>query len=266
MNSRHAFILAAMAAAGAGSSVASAAEAGGPWSIAVYVGDTFSSKGKLEDHRTATIANPAALSPTLAGSPATLTLDKLEYDKAYNDNFAAGFEIGYARTEKLDFYGRFDFTQRNGRHRQIGTLNSAALPAPRPLVAHFHDSDAQSLVFGARYFFMSEGTWRPYIGAALGASFTDRMRATMTVTNTPIELRDVEYSRRTTGFSQSAELGLEYNPRPNVGVRLTARADHVGRPQRDAHPQNTALGFNFGDHPDARTSFPIALGVVYRFE
>lgn len=265
MKPRH-IILAAIAAAAGGISSVHAAPSDGPWNVALYLGDTFSSTGALRSSRQVTIANPATLDPNLAGAPATLALRKLDYDKIYNDSFAAGLELGYTRDENLDFFGRVNYTKRRGRTRDIGTLTSTRLAAAQPLVAHFDDSDSQSLSFGARYFWMKEATWRPYIAAALGATFTDRMRASLSVKNTAINLKDVRFARRETGFSQSAEVGVEYNPNSRLGLRLSVGADHVGKPSRDADPALTALGFNFGEHVDSRTSFPVAVAMVYRFE
>lgn len=266
MNSRHLKVLSCFAlCAGSVAGVSSAAE-GGPWSVAVYAGDAFSGSGTFRNPDTAAIANLGTFDPKLAGNAGTLRLDKLRYHEAYHNRFSTAVELGYALNENLQLFGRFGYDARQGRARDIGTLSSAALTSPQQVVAHFDNSDSRGLEAGARYLWTATPEWHPYVAVSLGATHTDDINARLDVKNTGIDIRQVRFAQSGTTFSQSFETGVEYDPSPRLGLRLSVRANHIGTPPSARDPQLTALGFNSGDDAGSRVDYPISIAGVYRFD
>lgn len=266
MHSRHLKTLAALAFGSVGISGICAAADSNPWSVALYAGDADSGSGKFQSPRFASVANLGTVDPKLAGSSGTLSLDRLGYHEAYHNRFSGALEVGYAVNENLQAFGRFGYDARQGRERDIGSLSSAALPSPQRVIAHFGNSDSRGLEVGARYLWLASEQWRPYVAVSIGATHTDDMNASLNVTNTAINLKQVRFADAGSTFSQSFETGVEYNPVRQLGVRFSVRANHVGTPPSARDPQLAALGFNAGDDAGNRVDYPISLAGVYRFD
>ena len=266
MNSRHFRILAGVALCSASLGGVCAAAESSPWSVALYAGDADSGSGKFRSEQTASIANLGTFDPKLAGASGTLSLDRLGYHEAYHNRFSAALEVGYALNENLQAFGRFGYDARQGRERDIGSLSSAGLAARQRVIAHFGNSDSRGLEVGARYLWLASEKWRPYVAVSVGATRTDDMNASLNVTNTAINIRQVRFAKSGSTFSQSFETGVEYNPIKQFGLRLSVRANHVGTPPSDRDPQLTALGFNSGNDAGNRVDYPIALAGVYHFD
>ncbi len=102
---------------------------------------------------------------------------------------------------------------------------------PRDVAAHFGNADNMSFELGSRYFWQTGTDWRPFAGAALGATHLDAIRASFTSPETGLDLPNAQFTRSGVVFSQSLETGVEYDPDSNFGVRLSVNADHVGAPR-----------------------------------
>lgn len=266
MNSRHFTILTCFALGACSLGGVCTAKEANPWSVAVYVGDAVSGTGTFRNPHTESIANLGTLDPALTGTSGTLKLDELRYHEAYHNRFSTALEIGYAANENLQVFGRFSYDARQGRAHDIGTLSSSGLASPQRVVAHFGNSDSRGLEVGARYLWLTSEKWRPYVSLSLGSTRTDDMNASVTVTNTAIDIKQVRFAKAGSTFSQSFETGVEYNPSKRLGVRFSVRANHVGTPPSGQDPQLEALGFKGGDDAGSRVDYPVSVAAVYRFE
>jgi opacity protein-like surface antigen len=265
MNTRQVGILAALALTGGALRSAHAADAS-PWTLSIYGGDAVGMSGKLRAPGTSSITDLGTVDPSLTGESGTLTLDKLHYDDLFRHRYDTGLELGYAFSDNLQSFGRFSYDGLAGRARRIGSLQVDGISTPAPLDARFADADNMSLDVGTRYFFSTSSPWRPYAGAALGATHLDAMRATLTVPDTTLDLQNLRFTRPGTVFSQSVETGVEYNPSSNFGVRFSVDADHLGAPRSAHDPALTEIGFDSGHDAQARWTFPVALAATYHFE
>lgn len=247
-------------------SAAKAAPKDNPWRISIYAGDAISEEGRLRNARSAALPDLGVLDPDLAGNPGTLGLHKLHYRDVLHNRFSASFEVDYMADENFQLFGRFNYDWRQGRSRHIGTVASSALIAEQPLVARFHDSEAQGLEVGTRYFWRPSSTWSPFLAAALGATRSDEIRASVNVPTTAIHLNDVHFTNSETAFSQSLETGVEYKPTGRFHLRFSVRATHTGAAKSSRDPELAELGF--GTHSDAgnRVTFPVALALVIGLE
>jgi hypothetical protein len=237
-----------------------------PWSLSVFGGDSVGATGRLQAPSVTTLPNLGAIDPQLAGATGTLTLDKLRYEDLFKRKYDAGLELDYMLNDQLQTYGRFSYEGLGGRGRQIGGLTSNALSAGVPIEAHFADADNKSLELGTRYFWSTGTAWRPFAGAALGATRLGSIRADVFSPSADIDLRNVRFTRSGTVFSQSLETGVEYDAGNNLGVRFSVNADHMGNPPAARDPALAGLGINPGHDAEGRWSFPVSLAATYRFE
>ena len=269
MNTRHVNLIAAatLIAGAAGRACAATQgddQADNPWSLSILGGDSVAVTGSLRSPSTASIADLGAIAPPLAGATGTLSLDKLRYEDMFRRRYDTGLELDYSVDTNLQAYGRFGYESLGGRTSRVGTLSSESLATSDPLSARFSDADNMSFELGSRYYWQMPGNWRPFAGAAVGATHLDGIRATFTSPGTDIDLQNAQLTRAGTVFSQSLETGVEFNPATNFGLRLGVNADHTSSPHSADDPSLTALGIDTDDN-HGRWSFPLSIAANYRF-
>jgi hypothetical protein len=264
MNTRYVRLLTVLALSGG--AVRSACAADSPWSMSVYGGDSVAVSGELRAPTSAQLTDLGTLDPALVGDGGALSLDKLKYDDLFRHRYDTGLELGYSLSDNLQTFSRFSYDGLEGRSRRIGTLTSEGLTSPAPLDARFSDADNMSLDVGSRYFWSTGTAWRPYASAALGATHLDSMRATISVPDTAVDLKNVRFTRPGTVFSQSLETGVEFNPTNSFGMRVSVDADHFGTPRSAHDPALAELGFDSAHDAQGRWTFPVALAATYHFE
>jgi hypothetical protein len=234
--------------------------------MSIFGGDSVAVSGKLRSPTSGLVTDLGTFDPALTGDSGALSLDKLHYDDLFRHRYDTGVELGYSFSDSLQSFGRFSYDGLEGRSRRIGTLQSDGLSAAAPLDARFANADNMSLDLGSRYFFTTGSMWRPYAGASLGVTHLDAMRASLTVPDTAVDLKNVRFTRSGDVFSQSLETGVEYDPSTSFGMRLSVDADHFGTP-RSAHDASLAeLGFDSAHDAQGRWAFPVALAATYHFE
>jgi len=241
------------------------ADPSNPWSVSVIGGDSVAESGSLRTPRIATITDLGAIDPALAGSSGTLSLDKLRYEDLFRRKFDTGLELNYSFDPNLQTYGRFSYESLGGRTRRAGELSSDGLDAPASVAAHFANADNMTFELGSRYFWQTGTDWRPFAGAALGATHLDAIRASFTSPETGLVLPDAQFTRSGFVFSQSLETGVEYDPQSNFGVRFGVNADHVGTPRSADNAEVANLGIDDGHDAHSRWAFPVSVAAAYHF-
>jgi len=243
-----------------------AANPDSPWALSIYGGDSVAMTGSLRTPTTTTFTDLGTLDPALAGTSGALSLDKLRYEDLFRRRYDTGLELNYSFNENLQTFGRFNYDALGGRTRTIGELTSESVATPTPLVARFGDADNMSVELGSRYYWPTGMSWKPFVGAALGATHLDSMTASLAVPDTALDEQSVRFTRAGTVFSQSLETGVEYNPNTNFGMRFSVNADHSGAPPSANDPGLTAIGFDAAHDAQSRWAFPVAVAATYRFE
>jgi len=259
------FFLIMSVLAGAASNVF-AADQTSPWSMSIIGGDSVGVTGSLRSPSKSTITDLGTVDPALSGSSGTLSLDKLKYEDLFKRKYDTGMELDYSTSDNLQTYGRFNYEGLGGRTRTIGDLSSPSLTSASPVTARFGDADNMSLEVGSRYFLTTGTEWRPFAGAAIGATHLDAMRASLISPDASLDLRDVRFTRPGTVFSQSLETGVEYSPSGALGMRFSVDADHSGTPPSADDLTLKSLGFNDGNDAKSRWSFPVSLAATYHFD
>jgi hypothetical protein len=259
-------ILTALTVVAGAARVATAAQPVSPWSLSISGGDSISESGSLRAPMSTTLGDLGALDPALTGEFGTLRLDRLRYDDLFRSRFDTGIELDYSFSDNLQTYGRFDYGSFDGRTRAIGSLSDTSFGSPAVIEGHFADADNVSLQFGSRYLWSTGSDWRPYAGFALGATYLDEMRASLTSTDFSATIPDFRFARAGTVFSQSLQTGVDYTPNTAFGLRFGIDADHLGKPPNGDDPRTSELGF--GPSSEAHSSlwsFPVSIAANYRF-
>jgi len=248
---------------GSAANLASAADQGSPWSLSISGGDSVDTSGNLTSARSATV-DLGKLDPALAGSSGALSLDKLRYNDIFERRYDFGAELGYAFSDSLQAFARFDYESLGGRTTQLGSIASATLPR-EGMGASFADANNYSLDLGARYFWRTGTAWRPFAGAALGATHLDGTSAIVRSSGGAIDSGEVRFTRPGTVFNQMAEAGIEYQQSDAFGVSLSVDANHAGAPHSADDARFSAAGLNPGSEAEDRWSFPVTIAASYHF-
>jgi hypothetical protein len=270
MNTRYLRFFTALALTAGATRGVYAADQDSPWGVSIIGGDSVAVTGKLRSPATSSIGDLGTIDPAFTGSPGAVSLDRLRYDDLFRHRYDTGLELDYSLNDNLQTYGRFTYDGLSGRTRNIGEISGAALATPAPLRASFSDVDSMGLELGSRYFWRTGTEWTPFAGAALGATRTDGMRATLSTINTAVpdtalDLANIHFTRTGTVFSQSAEAGIQYDPSRAFGVRFSVNADHIGAPKSSNDPALAEFGLDSGHGAQSRWAFPVAIAAAYHF-
>jgi hypothetical protein len=236
-----------------------------PWTLSVFGGDATGFTGSLRTPEITSIPDLGVLDPDLAESSGSVTLNNVLYDDIFRHRHDVGFEAGYAINRNLEAFGRVTYEGLDGQNLAIGSLSSAALATPEPLIATFNDADSWGLALGARYYWPTSSDWRPFAGFSLGATRMDALSASLEVPGTGIDLSDVRFTSADTVFTQSVEGGIEYAPNRNFGMLFGLNAEHMGKLAGSHDPALETLGLDTTEDAEGRWSFPITLTASYRF-
>ena len=187
----------------------------------------------------------------------------LKFADAYDHRYTTGAEFDYALTPQLTGFGRLDYSTFDGRNHQVGEFTSNTFET-RPVRANFEDTSTREADLGARYTFLAGSRWRPFVGAALGAT---RLSDTKADFFSPGEgVTKVTLGEAETVFSQRVETGLQFAPVENFDLRLSAAANHVNADTRSSDPNLARVGLS-NTEADVRNhwDYPVELAAVWNF-
>ncbi len=190
-----------------------------------------------------------------------LTYHDLKLDDAYGRRLSAGAEVDYSFDSHVTAFARAAYNEFRGDHVTVGRIE----PGARMIGADFTNTDTRELDLGARYTFMAGEKWRPFLGAALGAT---RLAATRVDVDNPDGLGStlVHLGDSDTVFMQRLETGVQFSPARTFDLRLTAAANHVDGERRSNDPNLALLGFdNPGGEVRGHWDYPAELGAVWHF-
>jgi len=193
--------------------ISAAAQSDSRWSLSFGAGTELDSGNEF--HR-----GPDG---TFAGLP--VDLQSRDYDDIFDSPTRLLLQLNYAASERLSYYGRFNYVEASGSTINIGTI------ATLPLFGTFSDYETWGFDVGAKYAFGS-GAFRPFLSADVGFKVVDAISiglrpgaATAAAAATPQLFKgSTEYLWGVgTGFdyavSERIALGLEVGLRYEGGLR-----------------------------------------------
>jgi hypothetical protein len=235
----------------------------GQWVTSFTAGSNLVSTGTFTSQMIGT-ADLGNIDPVLTGIPVTTTLSHLEFRDAFADGPSFGLETGYMAQSNLEPFVRLSYSEMRGRFTDIGQFDSPAFVSPGVLTADMDDVNSWALNLGTRYFLAETGTMRAFVAGYLGANRVDAMRATFAVGGSPETAVHEEILPQRTSFDAGAEGGVSWQIADQADLSLSLGAQYV-----DAHHSSTdafaPLGIDQVQFSDQRWSFPVNLGLDYRF-
>jgi hypothetical protein len=188
----------------------------------------------------------------------------LKFDDAYDHDYTMGGEFDYAFSPSLTGFGRIGYATFDGREHPVGTFTSAAT-GQTPVTARFEDSSTREYDLGARYTFMPGASWRPFVGAALGATHLSSAKADFPNLDGSGTTR-VTLGESDTVFSQRAEIGLQFAPLRNFDLRLSAAANHVDADTKSGDPNLALVGLSETNAVERNHwDYPVELAAAWNF-
>lgn len=235
----------------------------GQWVTSFLAGTQVLGHGTVMTGRSGTAADLGNVAPDLAGTSGTTSLAHLSLHDAYRAGPSVGIETGYFATENLEPFVRLQYSRLYGRDRQIGELTSPGLDAPAGVRANFDDQNSVALDVGLRVFGDRMGPARPYFGGYVGADRTQAMKANIAINNVG-GLGQEELLPRKTRFNAGVEGGVDFQMTDQADFHVGVGAEYVNA-RHESSDAFSALGIDDVQLTDRRWSFPVDVGVSYRF-
>lgn len=201
---------------------------------------------------------------TSTDPPGTTVYDDLKFEDAYDHRYTMGAEYDYALSRQLSAFGRYTYSLFDGTTHEVGEFSSSTVDS-HPVRAEFHDTRTREFDVGARYSFMPEARFQPFVGLSLGAEHLSAAKAKFLNVN-DLGATDVVLGEAETVFSQRAETGLQYLPATNLGLRLSVAASHVNADTKSNDPNLALVGLeNTSGEVRSHWEYPVELGAVWKF-
>jgi hypothetical protein len=136
---------------------------------------------------------------------------------------------------------------------------------PSSLYGQYSDYKSFGLDLGYRRYFMPSGrAVRPYGEAMLGVAFVDRINSQFAAPRANVVFTSTDFYDSTAAFTWRVNFGLLFRAAENVDFNAQIGLRHVGGlSQVD---QFVGTGLEDINNDTARLTFPIGIGVRYRFK
>jgi opacity protein-like surface antigen len=175
----------------------------------------------------------AALNPNLPAVNAELRIQARSFEDIYGEAATFGVEGAYGLGGGLELIGALRTIQADEGQVQVGQAFVPALSASLPVIGRFGEFQALSLEGGLRQHFDMGSGFTPYLGARVGVTQVDAIRASFTVPvpagvgaePNDIVLNAVRFYDDSTAFTLGLDVGANFELAPgfNVGVETGLR-------------------------------------------
>lgn len=225
------FCLSAAAAVLAVAAPAQAQTEAGRVSVSIYGGADFPVGGTMHDGANAPIADLGTLNPALAGTPATLQIERRSHSDVFDMGYVVGGEMAYGvgGNGELLLTGRY--TKASGNRINVGSAAAGApVNATLPVFGDFGDYKTWAVEAGYRQYFGSGGGMTPFMTVRAGATRISAISANFTIPDAAIALNSVPFSNGSWVLSGGADFGLAIplgesaSIVPEVGIQYTGGA------------------------------------------
>ena len=217
-----------------------------------------------------------------------------DWDDLYNDWWNVRAEVGYALTNHIELFGKFEYTRAESQIVIGDTvfIDPNSFPGPYDLefVSQWGDYESWGGELGIRYFFLNkEAAIRPYVSVSGGVAFVDAigLRADSELFGDNITFYEGPFYDDSVVPTVSALLGVEFKVLCNfyvgvdAGVKWTGEldGDDSGFESSSVNGMGTNSSGNFGfiqsviieelhvlnDNGADRLSFPVTVYGKFRF-
>ena len=248
--------------------VATSAHAAGPeagrFSFGIIGGVDVPVSGDVHDGATAPVPDLGPLNPALAGVSAELRIGSRGHDRIYDLATTAGLEFGYGLSDSSEIFGSVRQTRADEGRVQVGGAYVPALATELPVYGSFGDYDALSAEIGYRHYFGTAGYARPFLGARVGATRTDDIRATFEIPAAGITIANAPFYQSGWSPTGGLDVGVIVPASDRFSFTIASGVRYVG----DLKDDDSAIaGLGLADINDtgSRVSVPVTLSARWDF-
>lgn len=248
--------------------LATSAHAAGPeagrWSMSLVGGVDVPVNGDVHDGATVVIPDLGLLNPDLAGVDAELRIGARAHDRIYDVAGTVGLEFGYAPSDRTEVFGQVRRTEADDGTVQVGGAYVPALDTELPVYGTFEDYSALSAEVGYRMYFGTAGTARPFVGARVGASRINEIRATFEIPDAAITIPDAPFYESGWVASGGLDVGVIVPLGETFSMTLASGVRYVAD-LRDDDSAIGGLGLASINDTGSRFSVPVTLSARWDF-
>ncbi|QCO68546.1 hypothetical protein E5843_13620 [Luteimonas yindakuii] len=248
--------------------LATSAHAAGPeagrYSLSLVGGVDAPLSGDVHDGAVAQVPDLGPLNPALAGVAAELRIGARGHDRIYDQATTIGLEFGYGLSDSAEVFGSVRKTMAEEGSVQVGGAYVPALDTELPVYGTFGDYEALSAELGYRHYFGTVGFARPFVGARIGATRTNGIRATFEIPDAGITIAGAPFYE--TGWSAigGVDLGVVMPVSDTFSVTLASGVRYVGD-LKDDDSAIGGLGLASINDTGSRLSVPVTLSARWDF-
>lgn len=247
---------------------ATSAHAAGPeagrWSMSLVGGVDVPVSGDVHEGATVLVPDLGPLNPDLAGVDAELRIGARGHDRIYDTAGTVGLELAYAPSDRSEVFGQVRRTEADDGRVMVGGAYVPALDTELPVYGSFEDYSALSAEVGYRMYFGTAGAARPFVGARLGATRVNGIRATFEIPAAAITIPDAPFYDKGWVASGGLDVGVivpfgeTFSMTLASGVRYTADL-------KDDDSAIGGLGLASINDTGSRVSVPVTLSARWDF-
>jgi len=247
---------------------ATSAHAAGPeagrWSISLVGGLDVPVSGDVHDGATVVIPDLGPLNPELAGVDAELRIGARSHDRIYNNAGTVGLEFAYAPSDRSEIFGQVRRTEADDGRVQVGGAYVPALDTELPVYGTFEDYSAVTAEVGYRMYFGGAGSTRPFVGARLGATRVNEIRATFEIPDAAITIPDAPFYDSGWVASGGLDVGLIVPFGETFSLTLASGVRYIAD-LKDDDSAIGGLGLARINDTGSRLSVPVTLSARWDF-
>jgi hypothetical protein len=236
----------------------------GRWSFSVLGGLDMPLSGDVHGGTVANVPDLGPLNPALAGVDAQLRIGAREHDRIYDTANSIGLAFGYGLSDRGEIYGQVQQTRASAGKVQVGGAFVPALDTELPVFGAFDSYKALSAEIGYRHFFGQAGSARPFVGARIGGTQTDAIKATFTIPDGGITIANAPFYDKGWTVSGGVDLGVLIPVGDTFSVTLATGLRYSG----DIKDDDSAIGgLGLGSINDtgSRLSVPLTASLRWDF-
>lgn len=248
--------------------LATSAHAAGPeagrWSMSIIGGVDAPVSGDVHDGAVAAVPDLGPLNPALAGVDAELRIGARGHDRIYDLAGTVGLEFAYAPSDSTEFFGQVRRTEADDGRVQVGGAYVPALATELPVYGTFEDYSALSAEVGYRMYFGTAGTARPFVGARIGATRVDEIRATFEIPDAAITIANAPFYDSGWVASGGLDVGVIFPIGETFSMTLASGVRYTADPKDDDSAIG-GLGLATINDTGSRVSVPVTLSARWDF-
>lgn len=248
--------------------LATSAHAAGPeagrFSMSLIGGIDIPLSGDVHDGAVAVVPDLGPLNPALAGIDAELRIGARSHDRIYDLATTVGIEFGYAFDDRRELFGQLGQIRAGKGMVQVGGAYVPALATELPVYGTFDAYEALSAEVGYRHYFGTPGSARPFVGARLGATRTDEIRATFEIPDGGITIANAPFYASGWSATGGLDVGVIMPVSETFSVTLASGLRYVAD-LKDDDSAIGGLGLASINDTGSRFSMPLTLSARWDF-